>query len=149
MQVCYGYGRYKRNGGMIVVWKGDLFNPHHCRTYIHMHNIHYFRCIWHIYVYTSMHKQKCTLVHASVKYSVGLGTGYEIIYSGWDICVAGSFWYQSYHIRYTHLMGWSMHFAYYFNISFIPPSVQIRVCVIDRRISALSAIFSYGYVDWM
>lgn len=74
MQVCYGYGRYKRNGGMIVVWKGDLFNPHHCRTYIHMHNIHYFRCMHGIRnIYTSMHKQKCTLVHASVKYSVGLG----------------------------------------------------------------------------
>lgn len=46
-----------------------------------------------------------------------------------DTCVAGVL-YQSYRIRYTHLMGWSMHFAYYFNISFIPPSVQIRVYVL-------------------
>lgn len=63
-----------------------------------------------------------------------------------DICGRSFVPIVSYKV-YTHLMGWSMHFAYYFNISFIPPSVQIRVCVIDRRISALSAIFSYGYVD--
>ncbi len=37
-----------RNFGMIV-WMGDLFNPHHCRT--HMHNIHYFRCIIHTSLY--------------------------------------------------------------------------------------------------
>lgn len=138
-------------------------------SYTHAHNMHYFLCtlyihkcthmqVFHIlicieqtYIYPNTYTYRCISksVHSYMRaLNILLGCWYEIIYSGWYKCVAGVL-YQSYCIRYTHLMGWSMHFAYYFNISFIPPSVQIRVCVIDRRISALSAIFSYGYVDWM